>query len=123
MDLPPSPSPKPRRPSISLTLACAVGFLASLQAFAFSFGPDYRKLGASVGAPWLSAFSLASSLPAIFFLVTLWWWMRRWALWGFLAVAAVQSVAWAHLGWWRPTMLLVPALIAGAAAWNWDRLR
>jgi hypothetical protein len=49
--------------------------------------------------------------------------MRRWALWGFLTVSAVQSLAWLHLGWWRPVMLLLPALVGGAAAWNWGRLR
>ncbi len=122
MDLPPSP-PSLRRRSVSLTLACAVAFLASLQAFAFSFGPDYRNLGASLGARWLPSFVLGSSLVSIVFLVALWWRMRRWALWGFLAVAAAQSVAWVHLGWWRPTMLVLPAVVGGAAAWTWDRLR
>jgi hypothetical protein len=121
MDLPPSP-PSPRRRSVLLTLACAAAFLAALQAFAFSFGPDYRNFGATLGARWLPGFVLGSSLLSIAFLVALWWRMRRWALWGFLAVAAAQSVAWVHLGWWRPTMLVLPALVGGAAAWTWDRL-
>ena len=121
MDTP--PSRQPRRPSLVLTLACGVGFLAALQGFAFSYGPDYRKLAASAGAPWLPAFVLGTSLLSLGLLVLLWWRMRRWAMWGFLAVGAGQSVVWAHLGLWRPVMLVFPALIAGAAAWNWERLR
>ena len=121
MDSPTSPAPARR--SLSLTLACALAFLVALQAFAFSFGPDYRRLGASLGAPWLPRFIFASSLIAIGFLVALWWRMRRWALWGFLAVSAAQSLAFAHLGQWRLTMLVLPALVGGAAAWNWARLR
>ena len=123
MAVPTSPAPSTRRPSILLTVACAVSFLAALQGFAFSYGPDYRKLGASVGAPWLSAFVLASSLLSLGFLVALWWRMRRWALWGFLVVAAVQGGVWASLGLWKPTMLVLPALLAGAGVWNWARLR
>ena len=119
----PTPAATPYRRSISLTVACTVAFLAALQAFAFAFGPDYRKLGASVGAPWLPGFIFISSFIAIAFLVTLWWRMRQWAVWGFLAVAACQSAAFAHLGLWRLTMLVLPALIGGAAAWNWSRLR
>lgn len=119
---PPSPA-APYRRSISLTLACALAFLVALQAFAFSFGPDYRKLGASLGASWLPGFILATSLVAIFFLVTLWWRMRRWAAWGFLCVCLAQSAAFLSLGHWRLTMLVLPALVGGAAAWNWARLR
>ncbi len=122
MDAPPLPSAAPRR-SISLTLACAVAFLAAVQAFAFAYGPDYRKLGASLGAPWLPSYILTSSLLTIFLLVALWWRMRRWAVWGYLAVCASQSMALAYLGHWRLTMLVLPALVGGAAAWNWSRLR
>jgi len=123
MDAPSPAAPEPYRRSISLTLVCAVAFLAALQAFAFSFGPDYRNLGAALGAPWLPRFIFASSAVAIFFLVMLWWRMLRWAVWAFLSVAAVQSAVFVHLGQWRLTMLLLPALVAGAAAWNWARLR
>ena len=38
------------------------------------------------------------------FLVVLWWRMLRLAVWGFLAVAASQSVAFVYLGQWRLTM-------------------
>jgi hypothetical protein len=123
MDAPPPPAPAPYRRSLSLTLTCALAFLAALQAFAFSFGPDYRNLGASLGAPWLPRFIFASSAAAMFFLVVLWWRMLRLAVWGFLAVAALQSLAFVHLGQWRLTMLVLPALVGGAAAWNWARLR
>jgi len=122
MDFPPPPSAAPSR-SISLTLACALAFLAAVQAFAFAYGPDYRKLGASLGAPWLPSYILTSSLLTIFLLVALWWRMRRWAVWGYLAVCASQSMVLAYLGHWRLTMLVLPALVGGAAAWNWARLR
>jgi hypothetical protein len=120
MDLSPPPA---RRRSISLTLACAVAFAAALQAFAYSFAPVYRQIARATGAWWLPGFILGSSLLAIVFLVALWWPMRRWALWGYLAVAAAQNLALALLGRWQTTMLLLPALIGGAAAWNWGRLR
>jgi hypothetical protein len=123
MDASPPTPVAPYRRSISLTLVCALAFLAALQAFAFSFGPDYRNLGTSLGAPWLPRFIFASSAVTMVFLVTLWWQMRRWAVWGFLAVAAGQSMAFVHLGQWRLTMLVLPALVAAAAAWNWARLR
>jgi O-antigen ligase len=123
MDASAPPPPAPYRRSISLTLACALAFLAALQALAFSFGPDYRNLGTSLGAPWLPRFIFASSAVAMFFLVALWWRMRRWALWGFLLVAAAQSITFLQLGQWRLTMLVLPALVGGAAAWNWARLR
>src|SRR5271163_7285 len=103
MDAPSPAAPEPYRRSISLTLVCAVAFLAALQAFAFSFGPDYRNLGAALGAPWLPRFIFASSAVAIFFLVMLWWRMLRWAVWAFLSVAAVQSAVFVHLGQWRLT--------------------
>ena len=122
MDSRPSPSPAPRR-SISLTLACAIAFLAAVQAFAFAYGPDYRKLGASLGAPWLPTYILATSLLTIGLLVALWWQMRRWAFWGYLCVCASQSIVLASLGHWRLTMLVLPALVGAAAAWNWARLR
>jgi hypothetical protein len=123
MDASPPTPPTPYRRSISLTLVCAFAFLVALQAFAFAYSPDYRKLGASLAAPWLPRFILVSSAAAMLFLVVLWWRMRRWAVWGFLAVAATQSAAFLHLGQWRLTMLVLPALVAGAAAWNWARLR
>jgi hypothetical protein len=115
-------SPALRR-SMALTIACAVAFLGSLQAFSYSFSPLYRTLGAASGAPWLPAFIFTSSLASIGFLVALWWRMRRWALWGYLAVAVVQSVVWATLGRWVPAMLLYPVLVVAAAAWCWSRLR
>lgn len=124
MDNPSPPSPAaPYRRSISLTLACALAFLVALQALAFSFGPDYRKLGASLGAPWLPRYIFATSLVTILFLVTLWWRMRRWAVWGFLGVCLAQSATFLSLGQWRLTMLVLPALVGAAAAWNWARLR
>jgi hypothetical protein len=122
-DSPSSPAPAQPRRSISLTVACAIAFLAAVQGFSFSYGPDYRRLGNSLGAPWLPGFILVSSLFTIAFLVALWWRMRRWALWGFLGVAAVQSGVFAYLGHWRLTMLVLPAVLSGAAAWNWGRLR
>jgi hypothetical protein len=122
-DAVPKPSPAPYQRSLSLTLVCAVAFLAAVQGFAFAYGPDYRKLGTSLGAPWLPTFILVSSLFAIAFLVALWWRMRRWALFGFLAVSAAQSLVFARLGGWELTMLVLPAVVAGAGAWNWARLR
>jgi hypothetical protein len=117
------PPPTPSRRSLSLTVVCAVAFLAAIQAFAFAYGPDYRRLGASLGAPWLPTFILVSSLFSMAFLVVLWWPMRRFAVWGFLAVSAAQSLVFMRLGHWQLTMLVLPALVAGAGAWNWPRLR
>jgi hypothetical protein len=125
MELPPSPSPAPYQRSISLTLACALAFLSALQCFAFAYGPDFRHLGETLGAPWLPTFILVSSLLAMPLLVALWWRMRRWALWGFLALTAMQSVTFASLGGWRVAILVLvlPALVAAAGAWNWPQLR
>jgi hypothetical protein len=120
---PPSPGPAPYRRSVSLTLACALAFLVALNALAYAFGPDYRKLAVSLGAPWLTRFILVSSFVAIVFLVVLWWRMRRWAVWGFLGVCLAQNLLFLYLGQWRLTMLVLPALISAAAAWNWARLR
>jgi hypothetical protein len=117
------PQPPFSRRSIALTVVCAVAFLGALQAFAFSYGPDFRKLATSTGAPWLPRFIFASSFATMVFLVALWWRMRRWALWGYLAVVLVQSVIMARLGSWGPTMLVFPALVGAASAWTWERLR
>jgi hypothetical protein len=120
---PTSSSPLLGGRSLSLTLACAVAFFFQLQAFAFAFGPDFRRLGASIEAPWLPTFIFVTSLIAIGFLVTLWWRMRRWAVWGFLATTATQSLPFVPSGKLSPTMLVLPVLVGGAAAWNWARLR
>jgi hypothetical protein len=118
-----APSPAFRRRSMALTIACAVAFLGSLQALSYSFSPVYRMLGATRGAPWLPAFVFTGSLASIGFLVALWWRMRRWALWGYLAVALVQSLVWVKLGSWGPTMLIFPGLVVAAATWCWSQLR
>jgi hypothetical protein len=118
-----APSPPLRRRSIVLTIACAVAFAGALQALAFSFSPIYRKLGAATGASWLPAFVFSSALVSIGFLVTLWWRMRRWALWGYLTVALVQSLVWGVLANWGPTMLLYPGMVVAAAVWCWPQLR
>ncbi|HMK71735.1 MAG TPA: hypothetical protein VK454_00265 [Myxococcaceae bacterium] len=118
-----APFPALRRRSISLTVACAVAFAGALQAVAFSFSPFYRELAAATGARWLMGFILGSSMLAIVFLVALWWRMRRWPLWGYLAVAAGQNLTMAALGRWGPQMLLFPVLVGAAAAWSWEQLR
>jgi hypothetical protein len=116
-----APQPSPVR-SIFLTVACAFAAVAALQALAFAFRPETRALAATVGAPWLPGFQLVSAALALVFLVALWT-MRRWALWGYLAVIAGQSVVLLRLGVWSPVVLLFPALVAAAAAWSWERLR
>lgn len=116
-----TPQPPSRR-SIFLTVACAFAGVAALQALAFAFRPETKALAATVGAPWLPAFQLVSAALALGFLVALWT-MRRWALWGYLAVIAAQSVVLLRLGAWSPVVLLFPVLVAAAAAWNWERLR
>jgi hypothetical protein len=114
--------PERARPrSLALTVACAFAALAALQTGAFAYAPMVRAVGASAGAPWLPAFVLVTACLALVFLVFLWR-LRRWALWGYLAVIAVQTVAWVRVGSWNPVVLLLPALVAGAAAWAWDRL-
>jgi hypothetical protein len=123
MDSPPSPPPLLGGRSLSLTLACVVAFFFQLQAFAFAYGPDFRALGASLNAPWLPTFIFVTSFVAVAFVVTLWWRMRRWAVWGFLATTATQSLPFVHSGKLSPTMLVLPTLVGGAAAWNWARLR
>jgi hypothetical protein len=125
MDSPTSPSPTPLlgRRSLSLTVACAVAFLFQFQAFAFAYGPDFRRLGASLQLPWLPTFIFVTSFVGSAFAVALWWRMRRWAVWGFLATTATQSLPFVYAGKLSPTMLLLPTLVGGAAAWNWARLR
>jgi hypothetical protein len=118
-----APQPPLRPRSLALTVACAVAFLAALQAFAFAYGPDFRQLTAATRAPWLPRFIVGSSFVAIVFLVALWWRMRRWALWGYLAVVLVQNVVMARLGSWGPAMLVFPVVVGAASAWTWDRLR
>jgi hypothetical protein len=123
MDSPTSPPPLLGSRSVSLTLACAVAFLFQLQAFAFAYGPDFRRLGASMQAPWLPTFIFVTSFVGAAFAVALWWRMRRWAVWGFLATTATQSLPFMVTGRLSPTMLVLPTLVGGAAAWNWARLR
>ena len=116
-----APAAKPGR-SIALTVACALAALAALQALAFAFRPETRTLAANVGAPWLPTFQLVSASLALISLVVLWR-MRRWGLWAYLAVIAAQSVVLLRIGAWSPVVLLFPALVTGAAAWTWGRLR
>ena len=116
-----APAAKPGR-SIALTVACAFAGLVSLQALAFAYRPENRELATRLGTPWLPTFQLVSAALALVFLVVLWR-MRRWGLWAYLAVIAAQSVVLFRIGAWSPVVLLFPALVAGAAAWSWDRLR
>lgn len=116
-----TPQGKPPR-SIAITVACAFAGLVSLQALAAAYRPENRALAAKVGAPWLPTFQLVSAAAALVFLVALWR-LRRWGLWGYLAVVAAQSLVLLRIGVWSPVVLLFPALVAGAAAWSWDRLR
>ena len=115
------PTAKPGR-SISLTVACAFAGLAALQALAFSFSPPVRAMAAEVHAPWLPGFVLGTALLALVFLVVLWT-MRRWGLWGYLAVITAQNVVWLSIGRWSPLFVLFPIGVCAAAAWNRDRLR
>ena len=116
-----TPQPLPRR-SISLTVACAFAGVAALQALAFAYSPPIRDVAAKAGAPWVPTFLLVTAFLALAFLVVLWT-MRRWGLWGYLAVIGVQFAAFVSIGTWNPLLLVCPVLVGGAAAWNWGRLR
>ena len=116
-----APQPRPGR-SILLTVACAFAGLAALQALAFAYAPPIREVAAKAGAPWVPSFLLVTAFLALVFLVVLWT-MRRWGLWGYLAVIGVQFAAFLTLGTWNPLLLVCPVLVAAAAAWSWDRLR
>ena len=116
-----APQPSSRQ-SISLTVACAIAGVVALQALSFAFAPPIREAAAKAGAPWVPAFTLVTAFLALVFLVVLWT-MRRWGLWGYLAVIAVQIAAYLSAGLWSVRTLLPPLLVVGAAAWNWRRLR
>jgi hypothetical protein len=116
-----APQPSSGR-SIFLTVACAFAGVAALQALAFAYSAPIRDVAARAGAPWVPLFLLVTAFLALVFLVVLWT-MRRWGLWGYLAVIGVQTAAFLSIGSWNPLLLVCPVLIAGAAAWNWERLR
>lgn len=114
--------PPVRSRSLALVVACALAGLSALYGAAFAYDPPTRALAGQLGAPWFPLFRLLTSVLALAAVVTLWL-HRRWGLLVYLAVVGVQMAVFAVLGVWSPRFLLVPALVGGAAAWSWDRLR
>jgi hypothetical protein len=112
--------PAPR--SLAVTVACAFAGLSALQAMAYAYAPAVRSAAAAAHAPWLPTFVFTTAFLAMVFLVALWR-LRRWGLWGYLAVIVSQTVALLVVGNWSPVVLLFPFLVGAASVWSWDRLR
>jgi hypothetical protein len=114
------PAPAKRPVSIFLTVACAFAGAVDLQLAARAYSPEFRQ--ALAGHPWANTAVLALALFQVGSLVLLWR-GRKAGLFGFLALAAAYNVLMAAIGAWAARYLLIPALVAAAGAWTWDRLR
>lgn len=95
---------KPKRPA-PIAVMCIVGFIASLLGLPFVFS----DLGWGVGA-WYPPYVAITTLIgfACFFGM---WMMKKWGMYGYVGLTAVNQIVFLISGNWNLMVLAVPAIV------------
>jgi hypothetical protein len=93
-----------KRP-IAVTVICIISWIGSAFAVPLLFSDTARAI-----APWYPPFLGVSALIGIVCTIGLWM-MRKWGVYAYIALAAINQVILAMTGLWNPLALLIPAIV------------
>ena len=93
-----------KRP-VAISIICVIGFLGASVSFALVFSPMSHQIGAWY-PPYLAACAVIG-LACMFGLLM----MRKWAVYAYTAVAAINQVVFVYKGVWNIWALVIPGVV------------
>jgi hypothetical protein len=96
--------PVPKRP-VPIIIICVIGFLGALFALPLIFSQAAHDIGA-----WYPPYLTASAGIGAVALLGLWM-MRRWAVYLYTAMTAINQAVLLYMHVWNPLALIVPGII------------
>jgi len=93
-----------KRPA-SITVICVVGFVGALVAVSLIFSPAAQKVGS-----WYPPYLAISALLGLTCTIGLWL-MKKWAVYTYIGVVALNQIVILVMGVWNVMALLIPAVV------------
>lgn len=115
MTTPTAPAEKAKRP-IAITIICVVGFIGAALAIPLIFSPTARGIGA-----WYPPYLAFCSVVGLACMVGLWL-MRKWAVFLYTGLTAVNQVVLLAMGVWNPLALALPLIVVVVAFINLSKM-
>lgn len=106
---------KAKRP-IAITIICVVGFIGAVLAIPLVFTPTARGIG-----PWYPPFLALCSAAGLACMAGLWL-MKRWAVFLYTGMTAVNQVILVAMGLWQPIALVLPLIVIVLAFINLSKM-
>lgn len=97
-------TPEIKRP-VAIIIICVIGFVGLLFAIPLIFSQAARNVGA-----WYPAYLAANTAIGAFSFLGLWM-MRRWAVYLYTAMGAINQVVLFSMHVWNPLALVIPAIV------------
>ena len=115
MTMPSSPTEKAKRP-IAITIICVLGFIGAALAVPLIFSATARSIGA-----WYPPYLALCSVIGLACMVGLWL-MKKWAVFLYTGMTAVNQVVLLAMGVWNPLALALPLIVAVVAFMNLSKM-
>lgn len=96
--------PVPKRP-VPIVIICAIGFIGALFALPLIFSQAAQDIGL-----WYPPLLMASACIGAIALLGLWT-MRKWAVYLYTAMTAINQAVLLYMHAWNPLVLIVPGTI------------
>ena len=97
-------TPTPTRPTV-ITVICILGFIGAALTIPLIFSSTVQSIGS-----WYAPYLGASAVLGLICMVGLWK-MKKWAVFLYTLLVAVNQVVLFTMGIWNPFALLIPAII------------
>ena len=108
-------TPTPNRPTV-ITVICILGFIGAALTIPLIFSNATRSIGS-----WYPAYLGASAVVGLICMVGLWK-MKKWAVFLYTLLAAVNQVVLFSMAVWNPFALLIPVVIIAIGFANLSKM-
>jgi hypothetical protein len=100
----------------SITVICAIGLIGALMAVPLIFSPLAQQIG--------TGYQLYIGLSSLIGLVCMTglWMMKKWAVYTYIGLVAVNQIAFLVMGIWTVMALLAPAVVIYFALKHIDKM-
>jgi len=115
MTMPSPPAEKAKRP-IAITVICVIGFIGAALAVPLVFSATARGIGA-----WYPPYLALCSVVGFACMVGLWM-MRKWAVFLYTGMTAVNQVILLAMGVWNPLALVLPLIVVVVSFMNLSKM-
>ena len=100
---------QPAARPVAITVICILGFIGAALAIPLIFSEAARGIG-----PWYPPYLGFTTVVGLICMIGLWK-MKKWAVFLYTAIVAVNQVILFSMGLWNPFALILPAIVIAIA--------